>query len=135
MSILGGKVVETVDLGHTDEQKRQEYDALVEQAQDQGYKLGWAAYEYKKTYGEFPPVEWKPQDFKEPTRSPSGGLLERSGIASPDSVKRDVAEALRLLARERGVKDGWAAYRYKELFGEFPPRERPSEERDANVPF
>ena len=104
---------------HTEEHRRAFYDELVTKAAELGYKLGWAGFRYREEYGEFPPREWQPADFREPERS---GMLERTGMALPAEVKADVAAALKLLGHERGNKDGWAGYRYKELFGEFPPK-------------
>ena len=118
-----------MDLGdlHTEEKRRECYDSLVNEAKEKGFKLGWAGFRYKDAYGEFPPKDWKPEGWTEPERK---GLLERTGTALPEEVRKDVIEGLRLLAASRGMKDGWASYRYKEIFGEFPPH------KDSNdMPF
>ena len=64
--------------------------------------------------------------FTRPLRgvaSVPGELIELAGIqkASMEINKTFYAELLHY-SRSRGYKDGWAAHKYKEKFGAFPPR-------------
>lgn len=51
--------------------------------------------------------------------------LDRSGSHSNDcsqEMRRDFHAMLLYYARDRGYKPGWAAHKFKEKFGSWPPR-------------
>ena len=69
------------------------------------YKPGWAAYRYKERFGDWPTLA-------------NGELVdtENATLEEKRAVYRDFA----LQADQQGFKPGWAAYRYKEIFGCWP---------------
>lgn len=56
---FGGEIV---SMEISEEKKRGDYNHWLAEAQERGWKPGWAAYQYKDQYGEWPPKEWKPVD-------------------------------------------------------------------------
>jgi DNA repair protein RadD len=58
--------------------------------------------------------------------------LERDGIRTTPDTPEEMAMWHAMLVYEcqqRGYKDGWAAYKFKERFGQWPPRTKPEPER------
>jgi DNA repair protein RadD len=58
--------------------------------------------------------------------------LERDGIQHTPATPEEMAMWHAMLVYEcqqRGYKDGWAAYKFKERFGQWPPRTKPEPER------
>lgn len=60
---MGGTKSKTVRVGEQmklegDAKKKADYEAWMEEAQERGFKSGWAAYRYKDEYGDWPPREW-----------------------------------------------------------------------------
>jgi superfamily II DNA or RNA helicase len=78
------------------------YAGLVKQAEGCGYRIGWAAWQYKNRFGEWPP------DFVK-------ARVEVRGSEPQEALRRWVVEA-----GSKGYKQGWAKWRYKNAFGKWP---------------
>lgn len=85
--------------------KREMYRAWAAQAEDMGWKPGFAAYRYKERFGEWPVVAF--------------GDLVDPGAASVEQKRECFAQWARVAA-SRGFKQGWASYQYKNFFGVWP---------------
>ncbi len=42
----------------TEEEQKEHYDRLIEQAESKGYKSGWVGYRFKDLFGKWPPRKW-----------------------------------------------------------------------------
>lgn len=69
------------------------------------FKPGWSSFRYKERFGVWPDV--------------MDGELINSREATLDQ-KRRIYQNFEVTADERGFKPGWAAVRYKDIFGEWP---------------
>lgn len=78
------------------------YAGLVKQAEECGYRIGWAAWQFKNKFGEWPP------DFVK-------ARVEVGGAGPQEALRRWVAEA-----KSKGYKQGWAKWRFKNAFGKWP---------------
>jgi len=85
---------------------RAEFWRLIEaQRMAAGFRPGWAAYRFQERFGEWPVV--------------ADGELVNPEHATLEE-KRAVYLGFVRQAEERGFKPGWAAHRYRELFGCWP---------------
>jgi len=73
--------------------------------QAMGFKPGWAAYRFRERFGEWPVVA-------------TGDLVDVQHATTDQ--KRALYEDFIRQATVRGYRPGWAAYRYRELFGVWP---------------
>jgi len=90
----------------TDFAYRAEFWRLIEgQRMAAGYKPGWTAYRFKERFGDWPVV--------------ADGELVDPQHATLDE-KRAVYHGFVCQATMKGFKPGWAAYRYKDIFGCWP---------------
>lgn len=89
----------------TFEYRRDFWNIIEAQRESIGYAPGWAAYRYKERFGEFP-------------------VLAGRDLVDPENAsmeeKRAVHEMFLGIAKEKGFKPGWAAYRYRDIFGVWP---------------
>mgnify|MGYP007071569920 CR=1 FL=1 len=87
------------------EYRREMYRLYVSQAEDAGFKPGWAAYRFHERFDEWPVVAFG--DLVSPT----------------DATREEKAEVFRQFsnkAAEKGFKPGWASHKYKDFFGVWP---------------
>lgn len=70
-----------------------------------GFKPGWSLYRYQERFGAWPVV--------------AGGELVDVQHATREQKRAVYAEMLSR-AREKGYKDGWASWKYREMFGAWP---------------
>ncbi len=99
----GGRLVEFDD---GDFAYRAEFWRLIEgQRMAAGFKPGWSAYRFKERFGDWPVVAHS--DLVDPAHA----TLEE---------KREVYLGFACQAEMKGYKPGWAAYRYREVFGCWP---------------
>jgi len=89
--------------------RRQVWVQIEAQRQASGYKPGWSYYRFFDRFGVAPIV--------------AGGELVNPPEASSEQKAEVYREFLRIAAI-KGYKPGWAAYRYKDAFGQWPPRGR-----------
>lgn len=85
------------------------YRQLMIDAQGYGYKVGWAAYQYKARFGVWPEPEIV-------ARAEAGTKKPIEALASWIST-----------TKERGYKPGWASWRFKTVYGRWPNRIEKSE--------
>lgn len=89
--------------------RREMYRMWVSQAEDMGWRPGFAAYRYKERFGDWPV-----------TADIGSGL----DLVDPDNAlpeeKREVFKQLSELALSKGFKPGWAAHKYKDFFKVWP---------------
>lgn len=85
--------------------RREMYRMFVSQAEDAGFAPGWVAYRYKERFDDWPVTAF-------------GDLVDPHN-ALPEE-KREVFAQLSKLAADKGFKQGWASYRYKDFFGCWP---------------
>jgi superfamily II DNA or RNA helicase len=103
------------DLSEFDEDSfeyRAEYlEAIEGQRLLCGYKPGWTAYRYEERFGEMPALV-HPYGSSEPgiMVNPDGDMVH----------KKLVWQALERTRREKGYKQGWTAWRYKDYFKCWP---------------
>lgn len=105
--------------GDTPEPARwREFERLVQVAESRDYSLSWVVKQFVRLFHE-PPTEWL------------AGLSE-------ETRQREYRK-LAALGLERGYKPGFAAARYRETFGAWPPwswrNAAPANEPTADVPF
>lgn len=81
------------------------YDRLVQTREFHGYADGWVAHKYKERFGEWPIVAF-------------GRLVDpaHATVAQKEAVYRQLYQ----VAISRGMKPGWASYRYRDTFGCWP---------------
>lgn len=79
-----------------DAAKDREWTRLVQLTERRGWGIGWAAQEYVKLFGHPPPL--------------------------PPEAQRSIYSAFRSHGTQRGFKPGFAAARFKQIFGKWPPR-------------
>jgi len=70
-----------------------------------GYAEGWSRYRFKERFGEWPVVA-------------NGELVDPASASLAE--KRAVYEDLLRVAEAKGFKRGWAAHRYRDIFGVWP---------------
>ena len=95
--------------------QRAEYARLRKLSEDQGFKQGFAAAQYKEQFGDWPPTIW---DLPDPTK------------VEP----HDFLTAAREHAAERGWKPGFAAFIFKETYGDWPPWDNRTQSAAPAVP-
>lgn len=101
-----GQTTDGLVLYEEDFEYRAEVWRLIEAEREaMGFKPGWAAYRYQERFGTWPVV--------------ANGELVDADHATPTD-KRTVYRDLLSMARERGYKDGWASWQYKNRFGRWP---------------
>ena len=88
--------------------RRQVWIQIEGQRMAAGYRPGWSYYCYLNRFGTAPII--------------AGGELVNPATAT-DEQKAAVYFQFGQVAREKGFKPGWAAYRYRDTFGHWPPRE------------
>jgi len=99
-------VAQLVEFDDGDFAYRSHFWRLMEaQRMAAGYKPGWSAYRFKERFGEWPVVA-------------DGELVDPDRATLDD--KRAVYVGFLRQAGEKGFKPGWAAYRYREVFGCWP---------------
>lgn len=81
------------------EYKRREWDRLLMLCARRGWAIDWAAREYRKLFDTAPDPSW-----------------------FTDQMKLDALMKWRALGAAKGYKPGFAAVRYKSMFGVWPPR-------------
>ena len=85
---------------------RQRYwQEVFEESLRRGFTLGWARGQYRDRFGAEPVL--------------IGTVLVDPQNAT-ETQRRTIYEGLTREARGRGYRDGWASYRYREIFGTFP---------------
>ena len=85
---------------------RAEFWRLIEgQRMAAGYKPGWSAYRFKERFGDWPVVA-------------DGELVDPANATLEE--KRAVYHGFVCQAAIKGFKPGWAAYRYRDIFGCWP---------------
>lgn len=82
------------------EAQRREFERLVQVAESRDYSLSWVVKQFVRLFHE-PPTQW---------------LAEL-----PVEIRQREYSRLAALGHERGYKSGFAACRYKETFGAWPP--------------
>jgi hypothetical protein len=87
------------------DEQREAWDRLVEWAAAMHFKPGWCFFRFKERFGFSPVVV--------------GDQLVDVRHANRDE-KRAIYEGYLGVARTRGYRDGWAAYRYRDTFGVWP---------------
>lgn len=85
--------------------RREMYWMWVAQAEDMGWRPGFAAYRYKERFGDWPVTAF-------------GDLVDPEN-ALPEE-KKECFRQWSEFGAERGFKPGWASYRYKNFFGCWP---------------
>lgn len=89
--------------------RREMYRMWVSQAEDMGWRPGFAAYRYKERFGDWPV-----------TADIGSGL----DLVDPDNAlpeeKKDCFRQWSEFGAERGFKPGWAAHKYKDFFKVWP---------------
>ncbi|WP_394825050.1 DEAD/DEAH box helicase family protein [Pendulispora albinea] len=92
------------------DEKRASWDEICARARSDHRSPGWAAHEYKRRYGTWPPRSFPSADY-DPERA--------------FTVKEKRAYHARLVAQceELGHDPKWVLARYRGKFGEWPPRE------------
>lgn len=91
------------------EYRRQIWNLIEAEREAMGYREGWSFFRFKERFG------------KSPVVAEIDGVIEL--IDPPRATldqKRAVYERLLSVAQERGFADGWAAHRYREIFGCWP---------------
>lgn len=81
------------------EYQRREWDRLVLLCARKGWSIDWAAKQFKKLFERAPDAAW-----------------------FTDEMKLTALQKWREFGASRGFKPGFAAVRYKEMFGRWPPR-------------
>ena len=85
---------------------RQRWWSQIKRTQESmGYQDGWSAYRYKERFDEWPTVI-------------GGKLLDKTDTSMEN--KAAVYYHFVSVAESRGFKSGWAAYRYRDVFGVWP---------------
>lgn len=85
--------------------RRQSWVQIEGQRMASGYKPGWSFYHFLARFGTAPVV--------------AGGELVDPAGATPEQ-KAEVYREFLAVARARGFKPGWAAYRFRAAFGQWP---------------
>ncbi len=97
---------ELVEFDDADFEYRREFWRLLEaQRRAAGYKPGWSYYQFRDRFGVAPVVA-------------SGELVDPARATLWE--KRGVFKQLAEVAARKGYKPGWAAYRFRDIFGHWP---------------
>lgn len=89
------------------EYRRQVWNMLEAERIAMGYREGWSYYRFVERFGVKP-------------LTVDGEIIDPSSAG--DDEKRKVYMRLLNVARKRGYKTGWAAHRYREIFGTWPEK-------------
>jgi superfamily II DNA or RNA helicase len=96
------------------------WNMFLAQAEAAGYKPTWAGFRYKERFGQWPILD------------------AHNELIDTDNATREqkshVYRGLLATARRKGFKEGWASYRYKDMFGVWP-KGFVTETRGTGSPF
>lgn len=109
---------ELVELDESWDARFKMFGSWKVEGEAKGYKPGYAAKMYKKWYGKYPIVV-------------DGDIVNPEEAS--DTVRKEVYMQWLDLAKEKGWSGGWAAHRYKEQWGNFPPWSWKDEWRDRET--
>lgn len=87
------------------EYQRDVWNAIEAEREAMGYREGWSLYRFQERFGRIPVVV-------------DGELIDPHD--SDQHQKRAVFERLTGVAERKGFKQGWASWKFKEIFGHWP---------------
>jgi len=88
----------------------EEYMRYLARGEERGYAPGYAAQKFFECFGEWPSDELRK-------------MAEVRYLPESEDVRRKFYVEQLVIANERGYSTGWAAHRYRDRYGGWPPRE------------